>query len=281
MRVTAQRKANPHVFFGTEVDQRDPRFQSEDLSDNTIAANTLGMKNLKVIMDSIMIWTAAADDENYTLLKEMYNGITGQHLRYVMHAMKYIGGRYSNAALRSENMTNYQPVEKAKQEEAMEFLKKYFFNELPWLYNNKVTEIVGQQAIERFRERVTGKFLAQLITAPQYLAKDEAVLGKEAYTCQNLVDDMYDAIWGNLSTSKPLSPFERMLQTNYLSGICILVESGPMEVVPEILALYAVQMDKIAAAAKKKMASTNDFMTKNHLQGIIRRIEACQKGEKE
>ena len=60
--------------------------------------------------------------------------------------------------------------------------------------------------------------------------------------------------------------------------ICTIVESGPMEVVPELLSLYATQMDRIAKEAKKKMTRTNDFMTKNHLQGIIRRIEVCQNG---
>lgn len=279
--VTAQRKANPHVFFGTETDQRDPRYQSEDLSDNTIAANTLGMKNLHVIMDSIMTWTAAADDENYTLLKSMYNSVINQHLMYVVHAMKFIGGRYSNAALRCENMDNYQPVEKAKQEEAMTFLKKYFFAELPWLYDGKVAEIMGKPNIERYRERIMAKFLAQLQTSLQHLAKDEVALGKEAYTCKQLTNDLYDVVWSNLGTSKALSSFERMMQRAYVFNMCVIVESGPMEVVPELLGLYAAQMDRIVANAKQKMAKTNDFMTRNHLQGIIRQIEDCQKGGKE
>ena len=280
--VTEQRKGNPHLFFGTETDNRDPRFQSEDLSDNTIAANTLGMKNLHVIMDSLMTWTAAADDENYSLLKSMYSAVTNQHLMYVLHAIKHVGGRYCDAALRSEEgMDNYRPVEKEKQEEAMTFLKDYFFDELPWLYGGKVAEIVGVSNIERFRERITGKFMAQLLTAFQHLAKDEVALGKEAYTCQNLADDLYEAVWSNLSNSKPLTPFERMLQRNYVSGICIIVESGPMEVVPEFLGLYAEQMDRIVANAKKKIARTSDFMTKNHLEGIIRQIENCQKAGKE
>ena len=279
--VTEQRKANPHVFFGTETDQRDPRFQAEDLSDNSIAANTLGMKNLEVIMDSIITWTAVADDENYSLLKGMYNAVTNQHLMYVVHAMKYIGGRYSNAALRSENMDNYEPVEKTKQQEAMTFLKKYFFAELPWLYSGKTAEIIGTSNIERYRERIMAKFLAQLQTSLQHLAKDEAILGEKAYTCQNLVDNLYDAVWGNLANSKPLTSFERMMQRAYVFNMCVIVESGPMEVVPELLGLYAAQMDKIVANAKQKMVRTNDFMTKNHLQGIIRQIENCQKGGKE
>ena len=128
---------------------------------------------------------------------------------------------------------------------------------------------------------IMAKFLAQLQTSLQHLAKDEAILGEKAYTCQNLVDDLYDAVWGNLANSKPLTSFERMMQRAYVFNMCVIVESGPMEVVPELLGLYAAQMDKIVANAKQKMARTNDFMTKNHLQGIIRQIENCQKGGKE
>lgn len=275
--VTAKRKENPRLLFGTETDQYDPRFQSEDLSSNSIAANTLGMKNLKVIMDSIMTWTANADDENYALLKEMYNAVVGQHLRYIFHAMKYVGGRYCTAGLRSENVDNYDPVERTKQKEAVKFLKDYLFTDLPWLYGGKPAEIMGMANITRYRERIMGKCMAQLLTSVQYLWKAEEI-DPDAYTCQEFTDDMYAAIWGNLSNSKPLSAFERSIQNNYLFVICTIVESGPMEVVPELLSLYATQMDRIAKEAKKKMTRTNDFMTKNHLQGIIRRIEVCQNG---
>ena len=72
-----------------------------------------------------------------------------------------------------------------------------------------------------------------------------------------------------------------MMQRAYVFNMCVIVESGPMEVVPELLGLYAAQMDKIVTNAKQKMARTNDFMTKNHLQGIIRQIENCQKAGKE
>ena len=233
---------------------------------------------LQRLMANMLEWTASADDENYTLLKSMYNGVTGQHLRYIFHAMKYIGGRYTNDAPRSEGLDNYIPVEKEKQEAAMEFLKKYLFNELPWLYDSKVAHLCSSN-IDRYRETIMGKCLAQLITSLQYLSKDEVILGDKAYTCKNLTDDLYEAVWGSLSTSKALTPFERMMQRNYLSGICILVESGPMEVVPELLGLYVDQMDRIVADAKRKIARTNDFMTKSHLQGVIRRIEECQKGE--
>lgn len=71
--------ADPRMAFGTEIDPEDPRFQAEDLSDNTIAANVLGVKNLKETMRHIEEWTASGDYEDYSLLKSMYTAVVHQY----------------------------------------------------------------------------------------------------------------------------------------------------------------------------------------------------------
>ena len=278
--VTEQRKANPRVFFGTETDRLDPRFQAEDLSDNTIAANDLGMKNLKRIMEHIEEWTATVEDDNYSVLKNMYNGVTGQHLRYMFHAAKYIGGRYSNAALRSEGLPRYEPVEKAKQQEAMAWLTKYVFTEQPWLYNCHTSRIASGN-IDAFLNKVVGKVMAQVMTSIQYLVQHEALLGDKAYTCQNLMDDLYKAIWKSTETKNRLSSYERMLQNLYVDCATIVISDGPIDVMPELSSLYVGQLEKIGAMAKKRAAATNDPLTKNHLLGITRTINTALTGEKD
>lgn len=70
---------DPRMAFGTEIDPEDPRFQAEDLSDNTIAANVLGVKNLKETMRHIEEWTASGDYEDYSLLKSMYTAVVHQY----------------------------------------------------------------------------------------------------------------------------------------------------------------------------------------------------------
>lgn len=75
MRVTAQPESQPESIFRYGNRQGNPRFQSEDLSSDALAANELGMKNLKVVMENLEEWTAGVDDENYTLMKELYNAV--------------------------------------------------------------------------------------------------------------------------------------------------------------------------------------------------------------
>ena len=279
--VTAQREANPRLLFGTEIDREDPRLQAEDLSDNTIQANILGIKNLKYIMKHIEEWTAAADDEDYSVLKSQYKAVVRQYGMFMMHAVKYMGGRYQDAALRSEKLYTYTPVPKETQQEAMKFLKDYYFTNQAWLFDNHVgtvTSVGGDVYKERLLQFMISSLLAQ---GPNFL-KHEGLIGDKAYTLKNMADDLYDAVWNDLYASKStLGTFERMKQTTYLTMMFQFLDKAPLEKHPEHIAIFVAQLDKISAQAKKKLASAGDDLTKNHLSGIVRMIDMWLKGEKD
>ena len=50
-------KANPRLWFGTEVNPFDPHSQTEDLGDNNVKASEYGIKNLKRIIVNLPEWT--------------------------------------------------------------------------------------------------------------------------------------------------------------------------------------------------------------------------------
>ena len=87
-------------MFGTELDMSDPRFQNEDLGDNSMKAGEYGIKNLKLIMNNLEGWTKG-DDDDATYLKMMYNGVLNQYMYFISHVLKNVGGRYSEMPLRS------------------------------------------------------------------------------------------------------------------------------------------------------------------------------------
>lgn len=277
--VTAQRKANPRVFFGTETDREDPRFQSEDLSDNSIKAGELGIKNLKIVMDSIEMWTAAADDDDYSMLRTMYSAVVRQQWLFVNHAIKHIGGRYSNASLRSEQMDTYVPVPKAKQQEAMAFLKKYLFTEQSWLFDTRSEKLTRFNG-ESYKHRMLASSFGMLLSKAPNLVKHEGLEGNKVYTLKNMTDDLYDAVWGSLYTSKALSTYERTMQSEYVKVVCMLLEKAPVNEMPECFSLLVAQLDKIANQAKKKATQTNDSLTRTHLQGLARVIDVWTSGDK-
>ena len=276
---TAERKKNPHVQFGTETDPEDPRFQSEDLSDNTIKANELGLKNLKLIVDSMETWTAAADDDDYSLLKELYTAVVRQYWLFTNHATRFIGGRYNNSSLRSENMDMYVPVPKAKQKEAMDYLKRNFFADQRWLFNNHIEQVTAFGG-DDYKRRAVARIYTLLLGKAPNLIKHENLLGSEkVYTLKNLADDLYQTAWEKLDNNQPLTQFDRDKQSEYVKALMAAISSPTVEKTPSLIAILVPQLDKIAAGAKRKAETTADPLSRNHLLGLSYMIEQWTKGE--
>ena len=277
---TRQRNANPHVAFGTETDPEDPRFQSEDLSDNTIAASELGLKNMKRIMEHIVEWTGQADDEDFSLLKKNYTAVVRQYWLFVNHATKFIGGRYSDAALRSEHKDMYVPVEKAKQEEAMNYLKKYFFTDQRWLFNNRAEQLTGFGG-DDYKRRAVARIYGVLLNKAPNLLKHEGLLGsKNVYTLKEHLDNLYQTAWGPLPANKPLTQFDRDKQNEYVNAVIKALNPIATEKMPALSAILVAQLDKIAAEAKRRAATAGDSLSRNHYTGLSYMIEQWTKGEK-
>ena len=127
--------------------------------------------------------------------------------------------------------------------------------------------------------RVTSKLMPKVMTEMTNMLKDEEYNGKKAYTIQNFMDDLYDGVWSCMDNKTKLSAHERMVQNAYLFVASVIVEDGPMDVVPEMGVMYASQLEKIAARAKRKAAAVTDPLTKTHLLGVARKIEEVLSGE--
>jgi hypothetical protein len=130
---------NKRLWFGIEIDQNDPRSQSEDLGDNAMLAGAYGIKNLKRLVPELMKWTKV-DNEGYTSTRLIYNELVTQYFRYMGHVVKNIGGITTTPRTVEENGTEYEFVPKATQKEAMQFLQQQLFNTPKWLIDKKTLQ---------------------------------------------------------------------------------------------------------------------------------------------
>lgn len=274
---TAQRKANPRLAFGTETDPEDPRFQSEDLSDNTIAANILGVKNLKETMKHIEEWTASGDDEDYSLLKSMYTAVVRQYWLFANHALKFVGGRYCDASLRSEQMDMYVPVAREKQIEAMNYLKNYLFTDQPWLFDNHTEQVTAFGGSE-YKRRAMANIFAKLLGKAPNLIKHEGLMGsKNVYTLNEHVNNLYQIAFGTLSSAKPLTQFDRDKQAEYVKAILKVLGAPTIETMPALAAQLTPQLDKIARECRRRAATEKNTLSRNHLNGLAYMIDEWKK----
>lgn len=93
-RLVVEKSQDPRLRFGREDTPADPRFQAEDLGNDPMIANQLGIANLQLVMKYLKEWTGGRVEEMALLHKEVFY----QYRRYLGHVLKWIGGVYETPA---------------------------------------------------------------------------------------------------------------------------------------------------------------------------------------
>lgn len=263
--VTEKRK-DVRMFYFPEGDFSDPRVQSEDMGSNAMQAGTLAIKNLKVVMSNLENWLEKDDDENYSMMRRMHASVASRYNEYLAHVLKNVGGRYADQALKVEDKPNFVAVSRATQKEAMAFINTYFFQEPTWLFPKNVTDktrfvFAGevQADYEGFLARVFYKFSA--------ISKNERMVGQELYTLQEFFDDLYQGIFGDVNSARPITDYRRMLQRNYVNKLLGSVYN-PASFTNGEAVLMKQQLDQIKKACDSAQQTKTDEVSKNHLKAI-------------
>lgn len=206
--------------FGTESDPSDPRYQSEDLGFNQMESNEVGMNNLKVIMNNIETWTATPN-EPYTNLSDIYDQVVSQYKRYVNHVAKYIGGIYTEEKLSDEPGDIRTFVPKAKQQEALNFLKKHFFTTPKWLLKDEIFKKTKKNKLDVMNgiyKGTIGKLMDNRVL--DNMCKAEVANGKSAYTIENYFNDMNAIVFSPMPADPQEAAYKRLLQKIYVQTLC-------------------------------------------------------------
>ncbi|MCL2728065.1 MAG: zinc-dependent metalloprotease, partial [Bacteroidales bacterium] len=131
-----EKTKDPLYWFGHESNPNDPRSQAEDLGENQMEANELGIKNLKLIMTNLQEW-AKDPNEDFSFLRTIRSEVQNQFTRYMGHVAKWVGGIYENPKTVGEPGPVYTYVEKSRQQEAMRFLNRHLFTTPVWLVSEE------------------------------------------------------------------------------------------------------------------------------------------------
>jgi len=285
-----EKTQDKRFFFGTESSANDPRFQSEDLGDNQMEANELGIKNLKIVMANLENWTKEPNTD-FENLKTMHTEVNNQYRRYIGHVVKWVGGIYENDKKVEQPGDVYTFVEKAKQQEAMAFLNKNLFANAPlWLvpseYMNKFISR-PEMFIERAYTTALGSLLSKRVILN--LVSAETALGDKAYTAKDLFNDLDGVIWSKTE----LNSYDRLLQKLYVTGLCDLFTganavsrmmgpapeptSNPKDMTESSAIAYFQIMKTLN---KLKSIQTTDYNNAAHNAYLIRYIEKILSAEK-
>lgn len=214
-----EKTKDPLYQFGTESDPNDPRMQAEDLGENQMKANALGVKNLQYIMSHLIEWTSVPG-EDYKNLQTLYGEVLGQYTRYMNHVAKWIGGIYGETKNVEQPGALYTHAEKARQQEAMTFLKKYIFEPQQWLVPNDILDKMPNRA-DAMLENTYNAVFRGLISkrVMMNLLADEIANGAKAYTLENFFADINSNIFAPASADKTKAAYQRILQKSYVDAL--------------------------------------------------------------
>ncbi len=217
---------NPLYQFGTESSQSDPRLQSEDLGNNHMVSNEYGIKNLKYIMNNLIEWTSIPN-QDYETLKDYYGEILKQYRRYINHVARWIGGVYEEPKTVEQDGAVYTHVEKSKQKEAWDFLKRHFFSPQTWIIPDEVLNKIvtrGDLTISSTYSAVLKNMMSKRVM--MNLCNDELVNGSKGYTMEQFYADINTAVWAPLSSDKAKAMCQRILQKCYVKSLIDLYEGN-------------------------------------------------------
>lgn len=265
-----EKNRNPRLWFGHEMNPSDPRSQTEDLGDNQMKANALGIKNLKLVMAALPEWTKQPN-QNYASLKDMYGQVLNQYGRYVGHVTKWVGGIYENPKTIEQGGVVYTTVEKAKQEEAMRWLKEYVINNNSWLNVPDVFAKTGLSSTNIYTSVYNNLFVRLLsVRVLNNLANAEMELGTKTYTLNNLFNQLNGDVWSNTYNPDVQKRLQQSAYVGALLGSHFMILTST-SVAADAKAMVSYQMRWLLG--KLKSSQTNDPVTKGLYQSLAADIE--------
>ncbi|MEX2181212.1 MAG: zinc-dependent metalloprotease [Gemmatimonadaceae bacterium] len=203
--------------FGMDVEW-DPYRMTEGISDDPVEAASLGMRNLKVMVDSLLPWLLRDGDDYYEVENHYLQALT-QWNRYAEHAAAAVGGSWTHHKRYGEPGVIYTAIEPAYQRKAMQFIDEQVLATPTWaLKPDVLRRLEHAGAVERIRayqELAVQRLLNHARLAR--LIEHEAFLGSATYTPTQMLDDTRTAVWRDARTGNAVDVYRRNLQRAYLA----------------------------------------------------------------
>ena len=212
---------NRRLWFGDGETNttRDSRCQTEDLGDNSMKASEYGLLNLKREIKVLPEWTYESNDIYNANIREMYNQITTQYLRYAMHVLYNIGGVYNDYKTVDQPGDIYSYVSLEKQKEALDYLDRNVLTEPKWLiaedYIMRISPDPQQLTIRLGNTVVSNMVSASLLNRMNPL-----------YTADQYLQDITQLLFKELNTRSAVSRYRKALQAMFVQSLTTYFSSS-------------------------------------------------------
>jgi hypothetical protein len=285
--LTKEKYANPRLRFGTENHPTDPRYQTEDLSDDAMKASSYGIENLKRIVPNLISWTSE-NGENYSELKEMYTNVFKQYVLYINHVSKHIGGIYENPKTYDMKGNSYECVPKDIQLNALKFIDDNVLKTPKWLIDQSILSKIKPETgiVEKIKTM-------QLNNLKNILSNDKLIRiiecsaeSKQNLTLNELFLFLKDHVFSELKNNSEIDVYRRNLQLNYISILENMTDrktrdyQATTQSLTDVYGIARSSLESIEKEIKKTLLSVKDLQTKIHLTQLKHIINEILDGDK-
>jgi hypothetical protein len=193
--------ANPYFRWIGDGDPVDPRIITEALGDDPVKASGYGVRNIKRLVPMLIPATTTEKLDNYDRLDDMYGELINQWAREMNHVAVVVGGVYQFTKYAGQTGTVYQPVPRARQAEAVQFLNDNVFTTPSFFFD---PEILRRIEPTGFVERVKARQIAVLSSLFQDArlsrVADQQATQPNPYTMADLFGDVRRGAFSEVSS---------------------------------------------------------------------------------
>ena len=281
-----EKAGDPVYRFGRQ--QRgviDHTSQTEDLGDDSMRASAYGIKNLQRIIPNLNKWTGK-QGENYDDLETMYGQVLGQFNRYMGHVTGNIGGVKETYKAYGQQGAVYEHASRDKQTRAMQFLQTQLFSTPEWLIDQNIfNKFESDGAIDRIRG-VQVRTLNSMLDFGRMarLMENEEANGSSAYGLLEMMKDLREGLFSELSKGQTIDRYRRNLQRAYVERLEFIMNNeqsrrrffggSNIDVVQsDIRPIVRAELKQLKSDTRRAIGRTKDQLSKIHLEDLMERID--------
>jgi hypothetical protein len=272
-----QQDSTPYLRFSTAGSAgTDPGELTEAVGDeDAVASTTLGLKNLKRVAAMLIPATTTKPGEPFEDLEEVYARLLGQWATEMNHVAAIVGGFSSQQKHAGQQGVIFQPIARAKQAGAVQFLNDNAFQTPTWAINPEILrriEPVG--VLDRVRtgqQRVMNSLLSS--ARIMRLVEQEALDGAAAYRALDFLTDVRKGVWSEAYGTAPVTidPYRRNLQRAYVETLADRV-NGRLAAVDDTRAFFRGELKALDADLDAAAARASDRASRLHIDDVRNQI---------
>lgn len=272
--IVRRQRTNPMLLFGN-LSASDPTQQREALGDYHVESTRYGIANLKRIMEFI-VDASGSEGDNYSTLDELYGAVHQQRNFMLSHVASWVGGVYSERKVHGQQGMVYEPVDPARQREALAYLLEEAFQTPHYLLKPEVINLLSAEGTSTRIKSSQRNLLFSLMSSQRLnrMAELEAANpASQIYPVDDMMTDLRRGLWQELRGNRvQIDLYRRNVQRAYLEVMESSAGSSLFRSSTESASLMRGHLRELAVEANRAIPRAADNVTRYHLQDVADHI---------